>query len=132
MTDSERRERQPESPDVAARAVLFVALALVGFIGCAIGGARIYYLWEVKEPLHAAPKQFAAPRLQIDDAADLARFEQQARAQLDGYAWIDRERGIIRIPIERAIALIAAKGAEGYGPIEGSAPAENAGGKSAP
>lgn len=29
------------------------------------------------------------------------------RALLDGYGWVDRDRGIVRIPIERAIDVVA-------------------------
>jgi hypothetical protein len=29
---------------------------------------------------------------------------------LGSYGWIDRERGIVRLPIDRAIALLAEKG----------------------
>ena len=132
MTNSERREHEPQPPDVATHKVLLVALALVGFVGCSIGGARIYYLWEIREPVNAAPKEFAAPRLQINDVADRARVEQKARAQLDGYAWVDRKQSIIRIPIDRAMALIASKGTEGYGPIEEVPSADNSKGKSTP
>jgi hypothetical protein len=32
------------------------------------------------------------------------------RRRLDSYGWIDRERGIIHIPIDRAIAIMAEKG----------------------
>ena len=133
MTDNnEHAERQPEPPAVATRAVLFAALAFVIFVGMSIAGARVYYVWEVREPLNAPPKVFPAPRLQINDIAELARVEEQQRAQLNGYAWIDRDRGVIQIPIDRAIAMIAAKGADGYGPIDAVAPAENPGGSSTP
>jgi len=133
MADNDKRaEPRPEPPAVAARTVLFTALAFVTFIGMSVTGARVYYVWQVQEPLNAPPKMFDAPRLQIDDAAELARFEEQQRAQLKGYAWVDRDHGIVRIPIDRAIALIAAKGADGYGPIDPVEPAGNPAGRSTP
>lgn len=119
MTDNHAHsEQRPESPEVAARTVLFTALCLVAFVGLSILGARIYYEWEIREPVNVAPKTFGTPRLQTDDAADLARFQKEQQSQLNGYAWIDHSQGIIQIPIERAIALVTAKGAEAYGPTE--------------
>lgn len=130
--NSSRTERPPESPDVAARSVLLTALALLAFVAISIAGARIYYVSQVRGPLSVPPTLFEAPRLQINDVADLVKFEQQQRAQLNGYAWIDRDQGIIQIPVDRAIALIAAKGASAYEPIEPSAPADKAGGSAKP
>ena len=46
-------------------------------------------------------------------AYETARSEQlytSERRQLDSYGWIDRQRGIIHIPIDRAIAIMAEKG----------------------
>lgn len=36
----------------------------------------------------------------------------QAR-RLEGYAWVDRARGVVQIPIERAMELVAAEAAAG-------------------
>jgi hypothetical protein len=35
-------------------------------------------------------------------------LERQQRAVLDGYGWVDRDRGIVHIPIQRAIDLVVA------------------------
>ena len=45
--------------------------------------------------------------LQPDPARDVQAFVAQKRRLLDGYAWVDRERTVARIPIERAMALLA-------------------------
>ena len=128
MTDNDARaEQRPESPEVAARPVLFSILSLVALVGLSIGGVRIYYDWEVRGPVSVAPRTFAKPRLRIDEAADLAKFEKEQQAQIDGYAWVDRSQNIIRIPVDRAVAIVVAKGAGAYDPIETPAPAGNAG-----
>jgi hypothetical protein len=42
------------------------------------------------------------PRLiEVEDRA--VRLAAERKAQLDEYGWVDRERGIIRIPVERAM-----------------------------
>ena len=53
----------------------------------------------------------------------MARVLREQRAKLAGYDWIDRQKGVIRIPIERAMALIAARGMHGYDPLEQAPPA---------
>ena len=128
MTDNDARtEQRPESPEVAARAVVVTALCLVAFVGLSILGARIYYDWEIHGPVNIPPTTFAKPRLQINDAADLAKFEKEQKAQIDGYAWVDRSHDIIRIPVDRAMAMVVAKGTNAYDPIETPAAAANGG-----
>jgi hypothetical protein len=39
----------------------------------------------------------------IHPGADLARAVERQKAHISGYSWVDREHGIVRIPIERAI-----------------------------
>jgi hypothetical protein len=62
-------------------------------------------------PLAAsAPREPPEPRLQANPAADLAALRASEEARLHGYAWVDRAAGRVRIPIERAMALLATDG----------------------
>jgi hypothetical protein len=45
-----------------------------------------------------------APRLQATPRADLHAVRVAEDAHLEGYAWVDRAKGVARIPIERAMA----------------------------
>lgn len=54
------------------------------------------------------------PRLQVDPKGDLARLRSAESRELAGYGWADRERRIVRIPIERAMALLAERGLPGW------------------
>src|SRR5207237_1340740 len=56
------------------------------------------------------------PRLQLDPKADLARLRAAEQQALDGYYWIDRERGIVHIPIEAAMKQVVARGLDGFPP----------------
>ena len=47
------------------------------------------------------------PRLQARPAADLARLREREDAELEGWSWADRKAGLARIPIERAMDLLA-------------------------
>jgi len=50
------------------------------------------------------------PRLQTHPLDDLRVLREAETAALGDYAWVDEEAGIMRIPIERAIALVVDKG----------------------
>jgi hypothetical protein len=103
--------RQPdahESYAVAARllhwAAAILALSLLAIV-------LLVYVWA--RPVltaGAAPTRPVPPppRLQADPEADLAAERSLQRARLDGYQWMDRAHTVARIPIERAMALVAA------------------------
>jgi hypothetical protein len=55
--------------------------------------------------------RFPEPRLQIRPAEERARYLAEQGAKAAGYAWVDRERGIVRIPVERAMRLLAQEAA---------------------
>jgi hypothetical protein len=51
-----------------------------------------------------------APRLQTNPASDLQQFLEVENAKLNSYGWIDKGAGVIRIPIDRAMDLLAQRG----------------------
>ncbi len=53
---------------------------------------------------------FNEPVLQIDPVADLNAYKAQQNDLLNNYGWVDKDAGVARIPIERAIELTAQKG----------------------
>lgn len=56
-------------------------------------------------------KSFPLPRVQTDDGnQDLADLHQREDLLLEHYSWVDQKAGQIRIPIERAMELIAQQG----------------------
>jgi hypothetical protein len=56
------------------------------------------------------PDQPPEPRLQTRPAADIEKMRITERQILESYAWIDEKGGIVRIPVERAMDLIAQRG----------------------
>ena len=50
------------------------------------------------------------PRLQVTPETDLAAFRAQEEAVLSAYAWMDKEEGVVRIPIEEAMRIVAEEG----------------------
>jgi hypothetical protein len=62
------------------------------------------------------------PRLQTNEPNDLRSFRQSEDAILDNYGWVDKENGIVRIPVDRALDLLVERGLPGPAPA-GTAPA---------
>lgn len=69
-------------------------------------------------PLAAERPPTPGPRLQVSPEADLEQWLAAEHEKLNSYGWVNREAGIVRIPIDRAIELIAERGlptrAEGH------------------
>ncbi len=51
-----------------------------------------------------------APRLQVDPPVDLMNYRHWEDSMLTSYAWVDRNRGTVRVPVESAIVMVARKG----------------------
>lgn len=50
------------------------------------------------------------PRLQPSPPKDYQAFLKREKGQLDHYFWIDRAKGTVAIPIDRAMEIVARKG----------------------
>jgi len=50
------------------------------------------------------------PRLQSNPRLDLREMRADEDRVLESYGWVDRQKGVVRIPIERAIDLLAQRG----------------------
>lgn len=107
-----------EKRDVRFAPVLIGAALIVAMvIAAAAGMLRLYGSLASREAARSAPANPLSasvpalppePRLQADPVADLRALRAAEQAILDGYGWLDREAGVARIPIERAMDLIAA------------------------
>jgi len=51
-----------------------------------------------------------APRLQVSPTQDLKHTRQTEDAVSQSYHWVDKEAGIVGIPVERAIKILAERG----------------------
>ena len=119
MSDRSKPQPSHETRDVNVRGVaasaagLVVATALIYFVV-----AGLFQHLKQTHPSPDAPSRIAlhprmlapAPQLQTNVTADLATFQASENARLRSYGWVDRSAGIIHIPIERAMELIAERG----------------------
>ena len=88
-----------------AAALVLIFVALRGF-EAVLSGPKKAGATRVLAPQVQVPP----PQLQTNPAADLATLRAQEDGKLHSYGWVDRNAGIIRIPIERAIELTADRG----------------------
>jgi hypothetical protein len=73
-------------------------------------------------PLAEAVEPTAEIRLQVNPAAELAELRRRERDLLTQYRWVDRSRGIVAIPIDRAIDLLLERDANNEGGGQSDAP----------
>lgn len=107
---SETHATQTEPEGVQARPVISIALGFLIFVAACLAGLFFYYSDVIGARKSLKVESFPAPQLQRTPLSDLEVLHQKEQAQLQGYAWVDKEQGIVRIPIERAMQIVAARG----------------------
>jgi len=64
----------------------------------------------ISAPMPLSEAQFPAPQLQIYPPDELIALRQKEDDLLTSYGWVDRKAGVVRIPIEQAMGLVAQQG----------------------
>ena len=78
---------------------------------------------EVSEPVASFPK------LVSSEPRALAAFRAQEDALLTGYGWVEKDKGLARIPIDEAIRIVAERGLPKFAaPVEAVGDKAKAGG----
>ena len=105
---------------VPLRPIIIFVLALAGLTGLVLLGMSWLFTSVTSRQARqdAAPAPMAQtasplppePRLQVKPAHDLRQLRAAEDAILHSYGWVDRSTGTVRIPIERALALLVARG----------------------
>ena len=65
---------------------------------------------DVPQSSTTVEQKFTGPKLQAQPSVELARFRRDEQQRLSSYGWVDRRQGAIRIPVKRAIELLAKRG----------------------
>jgi hypothetical protein len=116
----ENRDVAYEKRDVNPRAILWVGVSILVsavIIHFAVWG--LFDLFNAREARQGKPPASLVntkrqpqpmPRLQTDAPADLQKLRMREDAALESYGWVDRERGIAHIPVERAMELLVERG----------------------
>jgi hypothetical protein len=110
------------SVDLSVNAVLWTAAGTAGFLLVSLAGLWVF--WKADEGPRAfpLPRSYGPPALRSDPAGDLRGYHARQQAALEGYAWVDRDRGLVRIPIERAMDILAARGGAAWDPMQPAPP----------
>jgi hypothetical protein len=118
--DETKRPNTPhaghETTDVNVWAVGKFAIGLV--IVCVVSLVLLFGLmkfFQSREETSVAntvepAKLFPEPQLQKAPIPDLKAIRAEEDKLLNGYAWVDQKQGIVRIPVERAIEVLAKRG----------------------
>jgi hypothetical protein len=114
MADSKRFDY--ERSDVQIRLVGRLAGGLAAFILIVPLALPWMFPLSMKRitPASRPSLNSSAPPLEVDPRDNLKRSQQDDTQFASSYAWIDRERGIVRIPIDRAVNILLRKGLPGW------------------
>ena len=121
MTDYNSKALGHETADAEIGPLIkFAVFLAVTTVACALIVVVLYRYLDQREaaekagqyPLTAGVTRPLPPlpRLQTYPFYDLKAFRKEEDRVLEHYTWVDKNAGIVRIPIERAIDLLAAKG----------------------
>lgn len=109
-----------EHKDVSHGNVILTGAALLIVVWAIVGLLSFYfsYLSHYREEVSPPPLPYEEgaqklppePRLQASPTGDLQILRAKENDLLSHYRWIDRSKGIVAIPIDRAIDLIAQRG----------------------
>jgi hypothetical protein len=116
---SSGNDRGHETTDAGLKAAGLLMLMMLGFV--VVGVVSMYFLYGVvieyqaskdtpPSPLEDSRVPFTGPRLQVAPPMDMDEMEAAESEVLESYDWVDRDAGIVRIPIDRAIELLAERG----------------------
>jgi hypothetical protein len=117
--DADETQRgKHQTSEINVRAITGLAIGLViSVLAVFLSVGGLFRLFERQHTSDSGPPRIStsgklppAPRLQTDPAADLQQLLEAENAKLNSYGWIDKGAGVIRIPIGRAMDLLAQRG----------------------
>jgi uncharacterized iron-regulated membrane protein len=111
-------QRRYETRDVTARTMVWSALGLILLTGAGLVSSWIvmkYFVTVQKLGPPASPFDQSRtlpppPRLSVKPELNLKQWQAEEKARLSEYGWVDRNPGVVRIPIERAMQISLERG----------------------
>jgi hypothetical protein len=108
-----------EKTDASPRGLVYFVAVIAAFL--AIMAALLIWLFShyqktetngssVARPFEAVEPLPPAPRIQPDPRIDMRTYFDSQQQTLNTYGWIDRQNGIVRLPIDRAMELLLERG----------------------
>ena len=111
-------ERGYEQTDVRIGPMVLATLVLTGVVVAVCFGAlglfrgleRRAGRLDLAEHARVHELVVPGPQLQADPARELAEHRALEASRTGEYGWVDREAGVVRIPVERAMELLVERG----------------------
>lgn len=112
-------------PPAAEDTIAMMRILAVGFVSVLIFAAGIFWAYRIQHRVDpglrgpgstAGAKDIGRSEIGIVDQVlfdgdhRLSQFRASERRHLSSYGWVDRERGIVHIPIEEAMRRVAGEG----------------------
>ncbi len=112
--DHRHESREANVPLIALFAVLFVFTGLVIHV-LLYWQINVYYHhpeWPARaeSPLALVPQKPPKPWVESTPTENYQAFLRSEQETLRSYGWVDRQRGIVRIPIEQAKEMLLQRG----------------------
>jgi len=118
--DTQQPQVRHETSDVNIRGVFGFALGLtIAFAFIAVSVWVLFQYFAAREARVVAPTYPLAagasrlppePRLQTNPRQDLIDLRAREDEMLSSYGWVDKNAGVVRIPIEQAMKLTVQRG----------------------
>jgi hypothetical protein len=105
-----------EQSDIESGSIAWIAAGLGLFVLAVPLLMPLVYPQSMQHVSPAAPPALSAnvPELEIAPAENLQRLDRAATQLTDGYGWIDKENGVVRIPVAHAMERLLQKGLPGW------------------
>ena len=127
MTDRDQQEIRSasldaghETSDVAAGPLLKAGIGIAALVVFSFVAVVVFYkvleyyqplLEDVPHPLHRVRAEpLPEPSLEVDGPRLRRVLQAEENKVLTEYAWVDKEHGTVRLPVARAMALLAERG----------------------
>jgi len=126
-------EARDAHPGSTLRAGIFLLAAMFLVAAVVVPLYRLLARQEAQEQsrpatlIKTAPSALAVPRLVSNEPAALATFRAKEDANLEGYGWVEKDRGIARMPIAEALRIVGERGALPEFPVASPSPGAAAG-----
>jgi hypothetical protein len=119
-----------EETDVNIRAIFKFAVWLAAVAAATLVVVRLLFVYFDRREQSATPSAFPIavghemrlppePRLQTAPRIEMEQLRNRQEQRLNGYEWVDKSSGVVRIPIDEAIKLTLQKGLPSRGGSEG-------------
>ena len=104
-----------ETQDASTRVIGVIAGGLAALVASSIVVSAVLYVALCRGRPSSRPSSFDAlfqhgPAAHPAIEADWNQLQKDTKVHLDGFGWIDRKAGIVQIPLEQAMELMAARG----------------------